>query len=187
MDRATRVMTSDIHRLIVEAEEPEAAIEGLMAEIDTSIVELRREMVMAIARRNRLRYELLRAEESASQVERQASLALARGNEVRARHLLGREIGALKARDALEVELTEAARATARLVATLIRMEDQAQIARRTRDDVARRRRAGATPCVGRTARISPGSPAFDAYAEAVRTLEREASRPGGPDGGGGC
>jgi phage shock protein A len=187
LDRATRVMASDIDRLIGEAEEPEAAIDGLMAEIETSIVELRREMVLAIARRNRLRHQLLEAEESAGRTEREASRALARGNELEARHLLGREIGALKARDALEVELAQAGRTSARLVATLIRMEDQAQLARRTRDEVVRRRRAEAGPGAGRMTRMVSGSPAFDAYAEAVRTLEREASRPGGPAGGGGC
>jgi phage shock protein A len=181
-------MTSDIDRLIGEAEEPEAAIEGLMGEIEESIVELRREMVIAVARQNRLRFQLFKAEEDAGRVERQASQAVARGDELRARHILGREMKALTARDALEVELTEAGRASAHLVATLIRMEDQAQLIRRARDVQVRRRRTRATPSVGRiTEARSERSPAFDAYAEAVNTLEREASRLGGPEGGGGC
>ena len=45
--------------------------------------------------------------------------------------ILGRKIGALKKRDALEVELAEAGGHSAQLVAGLVRMEDQAQLARR--------------------------------------------------------
>jgi phage shock protein A len=188
MDRASQLMTSDIDRLIGEADEPGAAIERLLGEIEASIVDLRREMVIAVARQNRLRQQLFQAEERAGRVEREASLALARGDELRARHLLGREIGVLKTRDALDVELVEAGTASGRLVAALIRMEDQAQLARRTRSERLRRLRTCATPEAGRIVRIrSEKGTAFDAYAEAVQNLEREASRSGGPEGGAGC
>ena len=114
-------------------------------------------------------------------------MVLARGEELRARHVLSRQIGALKARDNLEVELVEAGRVSAGLVASLIRMEDRAQLARRKQDELVRRKRTaenGPNPADTVSAiRIRPAEAtrghAFDGYAEAVSALEQEASRAG--------
>ena len=134
------------------------------------------------------------AEETAGQVEREASMALARGEELRARHVLSRQIGALKARDTLEVALVEAGRVSARLVAALLRMEDRAQLARRKQDQLVRQRRAAENgPSTVSAIRIRPAEAArghaFNGYAEAVSALEQEASRAGGEEteGGGRC
>jgi phage shock protein A len=172
MDRVSRLIASDIDGLIEQAEKPEAAIEGLVGDIEGSIVALRREMVTAIARQNRLRKQLFEAEESAGAIERKASLALCCGEELRARHLLGRGMATLKARDALEAELADAGRSSARLVAALIRIEDRAQLVRRAHDGLLRRRGRDAGAGGERPRLVHTGC-AFDGYTEAVTTLER--------------
>jgi phage shock protein A len=154
-------------------------------------------MVSAVAQQNRVRRQYFAAEKAAGGIEREASMALARGEERRARHVLGRRIGALVARDRLEVELAEAGRVSAELVATLIRMEDRAQLARRKQDELVRRKRvvgAGHQPEQVTPIRVRPVdrngcAHAFDGYAEAVDVLGLEASRMAGEEaeGGGGC
>ena len=193
-NRVAQWTASDIARLLDRAENPELAIEQLIGDLEESIVDLRRETVTAVARQNRLRRRFFAAEETAGQVEREASMALARGEELRARHVLSRQIGALKARDTLEVALVEAGRVSARLVAALLRMEDRAQLARRKQDQLVRQRRAAENgPSTVSAIRIRPAEAArghaFNGYAEAVSALEQEASRAGGEEteGGGRC
>lgn len=194
-NRVSQLMASDIACLLDRAENPELAIEQLIGDLEESIVDLRRETVTAVARQNRLRQRLFAAEEAAGHVEREASLALAHGEELRARHVLSRQIGALKVRDTLEVELVEAGRVSAGLVAALIRMEDRAQLARRKQDELVRQKRAaengprdGVTAIRMRRVGAVRGH-AFDGYAEAVSALGQEASRTGGEEtkGGGQC
>jgi phage shock protein A len=167
-------MTSDINYLLDRADDPERAIGQLIGDMEESIVDLRRETVTAVARQNRIRKQLFAAEEAASRIECEATMALARGEELRARQVVGREIAVLKARDAFELDLADANQLSARLVAHLIRMEDRAQAARRKRDEIVRRGRAVDT---GRPDRPdpAPGSGAFEGYAQAVTALEVEA------------
>ena len=190
MSRASQLMTSDIARLLDRAENPALAIEQLIGDLEESIVDLRRETVTAVARQSRLRKQLVAAAEAAGHVEREAQAALARGEELRARHTLSREIRTLMARDTLESELVKAKRVSAGLVASLIRLEDRAQLARRKQDELVRhragrgrgrtrRRRRGGDP-------LAAGLDALEAtpstaYAEAVqRPRAGEASRTGG-------
>jgi len=173
LDRVFQLMTSDIN-LLDRADDPERAIGQLIGDMEESIVDLRRETVTAVARQNRLRKQLFAAEEVASRIECEATMALARGEELRARRVVSREIGVLKARDACELELADANRVSARLVAHLIRMEDRVQVARRKRDEIVRRQRAVET---GTRPRATPavGAGAFEGYAQTVSALEVEA------------
>jgi phage shock protein A len=183
LERLSDLMTADLDLLLEQVENPELAITQLICDMEESIVDLRRETVTAVARQSRIRKRLFAAEEASRGVELQATLAVQRGDEVRARQILGRKIGVLKSRDALEVELAEASGLAARLVAGLIRMEDQAQLARRKKDAIVRRRRTvGAERrwCATeardgvhtRRPETGPGEGAFDGYAQAIRALE---------------
>jgi len=196
MERVSRLMTSDIDHLLERAEDPGAAIEALIGDLEEAIVDLRREMVTAVAHQNRVRTHLFTAETAAARVEHEASMALACGNELRARHTLSRGIRTLTVRDELELELASAGRVSARLVTALIRMEDRAQLARRTQNGLERRRSATAGARRGALAAMSAvrnrrGDPArrgaFDGYTEAVEALELEAARAADEEGGGRC
>jgi len=175
LDRVSQLMASDINHLLDGAEDPDALIQQLIGEMEESIVGLRREMVAAVARQNRLRTQLFAAEEAASRIECEATMALARGEELVARQVVARDIGTLKTRDTLERELAGASQLSARLVAYLIRMEDRTQVARRRRDEIVRRRRSVETECLSRPSPARSGSGAFDGYAQAVIALEIEA------------
>jgi phage shock protein A len=183
LERLSGLMTADLDLLLEQVENPELTITQLICDMEESIVDLRRETVTAVARQSRIRKRLFAANEASRGVELQATLAVQRGDEVRARQILGRKIGVLKSRDALEVELAEASGLAARLVAGLIRMEDQAQLARRKKDAVVRRRRtlgaerrSRATEARDgihtRRPETGPGGGAFDGYAQAIRALE---------------
>jgi phage shock protein A len=174
LQRISGLMTADIDRLLGQVEDPELTITQLIGDMEESIIDLRRETVTAVACQSRLRKQLFAAEEASKGVELRATLALQRGDELGARQILGRKIGALKTRDDLEVELAEASGRSARLVAGLIQMEDRAQLARRKRDELVRRRRGGDTERQSHPHR-RPGSGAFDGYAETVSVLEGEA------------
>lgn len=190
LDRVSQLMTSDIDHLLDGAGDPEHAIGQLIGDMEASIVDLRRVTVTAVARQNRLRKQLFAAEGAASRIECEATMALDRGEERRARQVLAREIGMLKARDACARELEDADRLSARLVANLIRMEDRVQVARRKRAEIVRRRRAVETLTRPRPAPAA-GSGAFAAYAQAVGALEVEAEatreRCASPAGSGCC
>jgi len=175
LQRISGLMTADIDHLLGQVEDPELTITQLICDMEESIVDLRRETVTAVACQSRLRKQLFAAEEASKGVELQATLALQRGDELGARQILGRKIAALKTRDDLEVTLAEATGRSARLVAGLIRMEDRAQLARRKRDDLARRRRTVDKGRQPRHPHPRPGSGAFDGYAETVTALEIEA------------
>lgn len=175
LKRLSELMTIDLDLLLEQVEDPELTITQLIDNMEESIVDLRRETVTAVARQSRIRKQLFAAEEASRGVELQATLALQHGDELRARQILGRRIGALKKRDALEVELAEASGHSARLVAGLIRMEDQAQLIRRKRDDLVRRRRLAVSERPSPHSHPQPGSGAFDGYVETVSALEIEA------------
>jgi len=175
LERVSQQMAADIDLLLGQVDDPELTIFQLICDMEESIVDLRRETVATVARQNRLRKRLFAAEETARDVERQASLALQAGKERRARQVIGSRIGALKERDALEVELSEASGRAARLVAALIRMEDRAQVARRKKDDLVRRRRARETDRRPEIAAATRDAGAFAAYTDAVTALGLEA------------
>jgi phage shock protein A len=175
LQRISGLMTADIDHLLEQVEDPELAITQLISDMEESIVDLRRETVSAVARQSRLRKQLFAAEEAARGVELQATLALQRGDELGARQILGRKIGVLKSRDALGEEMVEARDESGRLVAGLLRMEDRAQLARRKRDALVRRRRNAEAERQWLHPHPRVGTGVFDPYAETVSALEREA------------
>ncbi len=93
---------------------------------ESAVVELRREAVNAVARQQQVREELAAIRTRASEVERQAARALARGEELLARQVLARGMFTLKTRDALEAELVESRGHVASLLTTMVRAENRA-------------------------------------------------------------
>jgi len=88
--------------------------------------ELRREAASAVARQQQLREELVAIRARAREIERQASRALARGEDMLGRQILARGMVTLKTRDSLEAELLRCRGDVARLLATMVRAENRA-------------------------------------------------------------
>ena len=102
------------------------ALDPFVRGTESAVAELRREAVDAVARQQRIREELASICTRASEVERQASRAFVRGDDLLARQILARGIFTLKARDALEAELVETRGHVARLLTTMVRAENRA-------------------------------------------------------------
>ncbi len=94
-------------------------------------VQLRREAVNAVVRQQQLREEFSAIARQASEIEQQASQALARGEDLLARQILARGICTLKTRDALEADLAETRGRVSRLLTTMVRSENRAWLTRR--------------------------------------------------------
>jgi phage shock protein A len=93
---------------------------------ESAVAELRREAVSAIARQQRLLEELEAIRTRAGAIERQASRALARGDDLLGRQILARGMCTLQTRDALEAGLAEARGQVCRLLTTMVRVENRA-------------------------------------------------------------
>ena len=104
----------------------QVAAHSLVRDTGETIVALRREAAVAVARQRRLQESLLPERARADAVEDEARRALARGEELLARQVLARGLCTLETRRQLERELDEARRHVARLLATLVRAENRA-------------------------------------------------------------
>jgi phage shock protein A len=107
------------------------ALDPFVQNMEGAVVELRREAVNAVIQQQRLREEMSAIRTRASEIEQQASQALARGEDLLARQILARGIFTLKTRDALEAELAEARGHVAQLLTTMVRTENRAWSERR--------------------------------------------------------
>jgi phage shock protein A len=111
-----------------QEEEMSAAVVALDSYVrgtQEAVVELRREAASAVARQRRLREELGALRWRARQIERQASRALARGDDLLGRQILFRGMLTLKTRDTLEAELAESRGHVARLLTSMVRAENR--------------------------------------------------------------
>lgn len=185
-ERVSRLVTANINHMVDQAEEPEVMIKQLVRDIEGSLVGLRRETVAAIARVKHLERRIQDAEGLAHEHENQAALALGHGDEELARALLARKLGSIDERDALAAELEAARKLESRLKDDMLRLQAKADDARRRQDLLIRRKRAAEarlrSHAVTRRsdAALSAASGrvdalAFDAYAEAIGSLEATA------------
>ena len=99
---------------------------SLVRDTEETIVAIRREAALSVARQRRLRELLSHTRAQASAVEDEARHALARGEDLLARQILARGLCTLETRRQLESELDEARRHVARLLARVVRAENRA-------------------------------------------------------------
>ena len=104
----------------------QVAAHSLVRDTGETILALRREAVLAVARQRRLQESLFQARARAEAVENEARRALARGEELLARQVLARGLCTLETRRQLESDLDEARRQVARLLARVVRAENRA-------------------------------------------------------------
>jgi phage shock protein A len=104
----------------------QVAPQSFVRDTGESVVALRREAALAVARQQRLRELLSPTRARASAVEDEARRALARGEDLLARQVLARGLCTLETRRQLEQELDEARREVARLLEALVRAENRA-------------------------------------------------------------
>jgi hypothetical protein len=91
----------------------------------TTVVELRREAVSAVARQQKLREALDLVRARAAFIETRAKRALGRGEEIRARRIIAQGVCTLKERDALEEKVEEARRRVSLTLVALVQAENE--------------------------------------------------------------
>lgn len=189
--RASRLLKANINHLLDSAEDPEVMIKDLIRDMDEALAELRRETVNTVAREKRLERKVQELGEAAERLEAKAALALDHGNEELARKVLGQRVEALKARAGSRDELKRAAALAVQLKADLLRMEEQATLARRKKDELIRRKRAAearlrtedrarrsadaVSAVAGHLAAGSAAATSFEGYADAIGEMEARA------------
>jgi phage shock protein A len=189
--RISRLITANINHLLDQAEDPEVMVKELIRDMEESIVELRRETVRAVTRQRQLEKQIEAATELIEDLQGKAALALGEKREDLARRALTRKLQTERTRESLERELEGASRLAAQLKSDLVRLEDQAQAARRKKDELIRRKRAAESElrgaeatkrssaalgaAAGSMARLGEAGKAFESYEEEIAHLEARA------------
>lgn len=189
--RISRLITANINHLLDQAEDPEVMVKELIRDMEESIVELRRETVRAVTRQKQLEKQIEAAAEMIEDLQSKAALALGEEREDLARRALARKLQTERTRESLERELEGASRLAGQLKSDLGRLEDQAQAARRKKDELIRRRRAAESElrgaeaakrsnealgaAAGSMARMAEAGKAFETYEDEISHLEARA------------
>ena len=90
LDRLSTVLKSNINDLIDKAEDPEKMLKQLMIDMERDLIEVRKEVAMAIQTEKRLHQQYSQNLNQAEGWEEKATLALKSGREDLAREALGR-------------------------------------------------------------------------------------------------
>jgi len=191
LQRASKLLTANVNHLLDNAEDSEVMLKQLIRDMDASIVELRRETVNAVARQKQLDRKRLAAGDAAVELEKKALLALDHQDEKLARRILGERVEVLKTREILAEELRGATALATQLKADLNRMEKQAQMARRKKHELIRRKRAAEAQlrtqeasrrsveamsvATGRVSELHADQAAFGGYADEISQMEARA------------
>jgi len=140
LERISKLIAANINHLLDKAEDPEVMVKQLIREMEGSIIELRRETVRAVAREKQLQKQIDASADLVDELEEKAKLALKNGREDLARAVLTKKLHTENTRETLEKELDLAKQMAERLKADLAKLEDQAQVARRRKEVLVRRR-----------------------------------------------
>jgi phage shock protein A len=191
LNRASKLLKANINHLLDSAEDPEVMIKQLIHEMDEAVSALRRETVNSVARQKQLEKKVRAAEDLGAELEKKAALALDHDNETLARKILADRAGVLSRRDSLHDELEGATALASQIKRDLVRMQEQASLARRKKDELVRRKRAAEaqfktqeaarrsaeaiSDAAGRVGDMADGQSAFDGYADSIHEMEARA------------
>lgn len=140
IERISRLISANINHLLDQAEDPEVMVKQMIRDMEGSIIELRRETVRSVARVKQIEQQIASAGATAEELEKLARAALKKGEEVRAREILGKKLHTVKTQETLQRELVSARDVADRLKSDLARLEDQVQSARRKKEELIRRK-----------------------------------------------
>lgn len=189
--RVTELAKANINHLLDQAEDPEVMVKQLIRDMETSIIELRRETVRAVSREKQLQKQIAMADGLSSDYSAKAKLAVDEGNEELARKIIAKKIDNDAHKTNLEAELKEASVMSEQLKIDLVKLEDKVQGARRKKEELIRRKRSAdakmrinesaqkATDAIksaaGKISGINEAHSSLQAYEDAIMNLEAEA------------
>ncbi len=132
-------IATNLDHTLAQAAEPAVLVKQLIADMEESLIVLRREMLRTLAREKQLRKQIQASHDLVQELAEQAKQALQAGNEALAKQVLARKLHTQKARETLEKDLQDTREIVAQRKADLPRLEDQVQLARRKKEEIVRR------------------------------------------------
>jgi len=139
--RIRDIFTASISDLLATAEDPEAAVNQMIREIEQSIMVLRRETAAAMASRKALGRRVEKARADREEWQAAAEAAVRQGDDDLARKALTKKLAVQQLLDGLDEQVEAAEQAVERLHDELHRVEDKVQEARAKRDTLVTKRR----------------------------------------------
>lgn len=168
LTRIRDLLNASLNDLLDGLEKPELMLNQLIRDLDSSILELRREIVTTLTQRNLLQTRLDKAQADSARWQDNAALAVGQSRDDLARQALQHKHTALATSASLATQLAETDQAVVDLRTQLRALEDKAQEARRKRDTLLARQRG---PSATRASDIIAG---FDQLARYEEQLEQE-------------
>jgi phage shock protein A len=142
LKRVKRIISANIHHLIESAEEPEAAIEQLLTEMDEGIMNLRKEAARAIAVEKRLARRIEEMRARIQGLNEDSERAVKESNDDLARKLIAERFDEQRVLDELEVQHEKASTVSDAMKVELSSLEKKMEDARRQKETLTARKRS---------------------------------------------
>ena len=133
-DRIGRVVKSNLNDMVSKAEDPEKMLEQSLLEMQEDLVQLRQGVAQAIATNKRTEQQYNQAQNEASKWQRNAELALQKGNEDLARQALERKKTSAATANTLKVNFDQQSGQIDTLKRSLIGLESKISEAKTKKD-----------------------------------------------------
>ena len=133
-DRIGRVVKSNLNDMVSKAEDPEKMLEQSLLEMQEDLVQLRQGVAQAIATNKRTEQQYNQAQNEASKWQRNAELALQKGNEDMARQALERKKTSAETANTLKVNFDQQSGQIDTLKRSLIGLESKISEAKTKKD-----------------------------------------------------
>ena len=133
-DRIGRVVKSNLNDMVSKAEDPEKMLEQSLLEMQEDLVQLRQGVAQAIATNKRTEQQYNQAQNEASKWQRNAELALQKGNEDLARQALERKKTSAETANTLKVNFDQQSGQIDTLKRSLIGLESKISEAKTKKD-----------------------------------------------------
>ncbi|PPS44818.1 PspA/IM30 family protein [Chroococcidiopsis sp. TS-821] len=133
-DRISRVVKANLNDMVSKAEDPEKMLEQSLLEMQEDLVQLRQSVAQAIAAQRRTEQQYNQAENEVNKWQRNAQLALQKGEENLARQALERKKTFAETANALRITLDQQTSQIATLKKNLIALESKISEAKTKKD-----------------------------------------------------
>jgi phage shock protein A len=133
-DRIRRVASANLNDLVSKAEDPEKMLEQAILEMQEDLVQLRQGVAQAIAAQKRTEQQYNQAQNDANKWQRNAQLALQKGDENLARQALERKKSSAETANTLKANLDQQSGQTDTLKRSLIALESKISEAKTKKD-----------------------------------------------------
>lgn len=142
LDRIRRIISSNINSLIEKAEDPESLLKELIREMDENIINLRNEIIRAVAGEKRLARRIESAKEKIQNWQENSEKAVKDGDDELARKAIARKIQEEQRMSDLVEHHKRALRSSDSMKEQLRVLEDKVQDARRRKEILVARKRS---------------------------------------------